>query len=209
MPTFDRRTQFILLLFLAALLFGAGVKYAQLRDKENSGMSQMVGQLNEARVVESRKADASGTEKVPARVTVHVVGAVEKPGVYQLPAGTRVFEAIEQARALPEANLEAINLAEPLNDGQKVTVPRKGESLPGTTADVQVSSTRPGSKVNLNTATAAELDARLPGVGPTLAQRIVDYRNQHGKFRSIEDLKNVSGIGEKRFQELKDLITVY
>ncbi|MBC7341719.1 MAG: ComEA family DNA-binding protein [Clostridia bacterium] len=156
-------------------------------------------------------------------LAVHVVGAVSKPGVYRLAAGARVEEAVKMAGPLPEADLNRLNLAAPLIDGQQVIVPKAGESLasngispgaPGNAGSAAGPSpagagASPASgKVNINTASAQELD-KLPGIGPTLAQRIVDYRSQHGPFRSPEDIKNVSGIGDSRYDQIKDLISVY
>lgn len=139
----------------------------------------------------------------PAPLRVYVSGAVLRPEVYLLPPGSIVKDAVRAAGGPSvEADLDRINLAQPLADGQQVYVPRKGEEplpipAPGSMGD----------RVNINTATLAELDA-LPGIGPTLAQRIIDYRTEHGPFASIEDIKNVPGIGEGLFQKLKDRITV-
>ena len=146
-------------------------------------------------------------------IKVHVAGAVEKPGLYELPTGARVMDAIEKASPVPEADINLLNLAAVLSDGQKVQVPRKGEAAtPTAGTNPSQGAGGPGTgqdsgKVNLNTASLAELDT-LPGVGPALAQRIIDYRQQKGGFRRIEDIKNVSGIGDKVFTQIKDLITV-
>ncbi|MDK2856201.1 MAG: competence protein ComEA [Bacillota bacterium] len=158
-------------------------------------------------------AEAGEAEK-SAEVVVHVAGAVAKSGVYRLPAGSRVIDAVEAAGgAAAEADVDALNLAQPLVDGQKVWVPKKGEvtvtGAAGTaTGPAAGSAAAGGGKVNINTAGVAELDT-LPGIGPALAQRIIDYRAAHGPFKSIEDLKNVSGIGEKKFAEIKDYVTLY
>lgn len=150
-------------------------------------------------------------EKAPELV-VHVAGAVAKSGVYRLPPGSRVADAIAAAGGpAAEADVDSLNLAQPLVDGQKVWVPKKGEAPAPGAGGVSApggGAMPAGGKVNINTAGLAELDT-LPGIGPSLAQRIIDYRAAHGPFRSLEDLKNVSGIGEKRFDELKDYITLY
>ena len=144
---------------------------------------------------------------------VHVAGAVQTPGVYTLPAGARVIDGIKAAGgAAPGADLSAINLARPLTDGERVYIPRRGETPPpdaGGTGPVSSGGDggSAGGKVNLNTATSAELEA-LPGIGQVLAQSIVDYRTQHGPFRSVRDLLKVEGIGEKKFDSLKDYVTV-
>ena len=138
----------------------------------------------------------------PRILTVHVAGAVARPGVVRLQEGARVLDAVEGAGGpLPEADLDALNLAQQVQDGQKITVPRKGEG--GEAGE----SRKKGGKININTADAEELE-KLPGVGPTLAERIVSYRDKNGAFSSIEELKKVSGIGEKKFAEIRDLVEI-
>jgi competence protein ComEA len=214
----DRRQQILLFLILGALLFGGGIRYAL--HLHNGG--------GESMVVESSQQGLPAEEE-PGTIFVHVIGAVQKPGIYELPVKSRVFEAVEKAVPLPEAELQALNLAKLLRDEEKVIVPWAGEAAGDSSNSAQTPGLNPGSgsnpgtigsgsaagissreneKLDLNTASAQELDDRLPGIGPTLAQRIIEYRQQHGAFRSIEDLQNVAGIGEKRFDQLKDYITV-
>jgi competence protein ComEA len=148
-------------------------------------------------------------------VVVHVAGAVASPGVVHLPAGSRVHEAVAAAGGgTPGADLNRLNLALVVEDAQKIHVPRHGETVPtgpgppdagagaGGAAGAQA-----GSKININTAEAAELDA-LPKVGPVLAQRIVDWRKEHGAFKSIEELDAVDGVGPKMLEVLLPLVTV-
>lgn len=144
----------------------------------------------------------------PTPVVVYVSGAVVHPGVYTLPAGARVADALAAAGgATPEADLAHLNLARRLRDEEQVYVPRQGEpTLPPATGVPSSNSATPG-KVNINTADVAELDT-LPGIGPGYAQRIVAYREQHGPFRTIEDLQKVPGIGPATFARVRDLITV-
>lgn len=147
-----------------------------------------------------------------ALVIVDVRGAVAKPGVYTLPAGSRVQDVLAQAGgALSNAETRPLNLARRLNDGEQLYVPTIGEATP-TPAAVPAksgasSAKTPTGKININTASVDELDV-LPGIGPALGQRIIDYRKQNGAFGTIEDLKKVRGIGDKSFEEIKDLITV-
>ncbi|MHB8512150.1 MAG: helix-hairpin-helix domain-containing protein [Actinomycetota bacterium] len=151
------------------------------------------------------------------KIFVQVAGAVLHPGVYQFDAGARVIDAL-QAAGGPTKNGDpnSINLARVLVDGERIYVPRIGEqpSLEPQAPPTDSSSSGskkgkagPGTKVNINTASVNELET-LPGIGPSLAQRIVDYRTQHGPFQTIDDLKKVHGIGPKKFDSLKDYITV-
>ncbi|MHB1347519.1 MAG: helix-hairpin-helix domain-containing protein [Candidatus Humimicrobiaceae bacterium] len=152
-----------------------------------------------------------GEEKSVTKIRVYICGKINKAGVYEINNGTRVIDLIELAGgADPDAFLESINLAELLSDGQKIYIPSKLEAGGFENNNFQNSSLQASSKgklVNINFASASELEI-LPGIGPELAQRIVDYRNNSGVFKSKEDLKNVSGIGEKKYEALKDFITI-
>lgn len=147
------------------------------------------------------------------KIVVHVAGEVARPGVYEFPAGARVHEAVEAAGgAKGGADLDALNLARPLEDGERVVVPSRATPAVAVAGDGPAQATAaPASsagKINLNRATKEEL-MRLPGIGPALAERIVHHRETQGAFRAPEDLMNVSGIGEKKFEAVKDLVTVY
>jgi competence protein ComEA len=167
----------------------------------------------------------------PAEIAVYVCGAVKRPGVYSFAPGSRVVDALQQAGGpLPEADVEQINLAQPLSDAMKVMVPRKGQVLAADQYPALASSSNdgpsvgthrrgrhsrggsrgahklaPGQTLDVNTATADEL-VQLPGVGPSLAQRIVDYRQQYGPFQTIDDLQNVPGIGPSKFDRLSPFV---
>jgi competence protein ComEA len=158
-------------------------------------------------------AAASSATKKGARVTVHVAGAVAKPGVYDLAGGARVIDAVEAAGGgAPDADLNRLNLAAKVADGQRVLVQRVGEAAPAGSAPAGGSGSGggnadPSGLVNLNSATQAELEA-LPGIGPSLAGAIVTERERRGGFRSVNELRDVRGIGEKRFADLKDKVTI-
>lgn len=142
----------------------------------------------------------------PAPWRVYVTGAVRHPGVVQLDANARVEDALRAAGGcLTDADLGRINMAAPIFDGQHLRVPAVGEELPTTAVDGPLSD--PSLKVNINTATAEELDT-LPGVGEATAAKIIEYRRQNGFFAAIEDIMNVPGIGEAKFNAIKELITV-
>jgi len=161
-------------------------------------------------------------------IMVHVVGQVARPGVVRLALGARVADAVTLAGgASPGADLQHVNLARALLDGEQVYVPRPGETVPpapgpaagastgagtgaagaGTRAAGQPGGGSSGVVVNLNTADASALDG-LPGLGPVLAQRIIDWRTEHGRFTSIEELAEVSGIGEKLLSQIRARVTV-
>lgn len=131
-------------------------------------------------------------------IYVYVCGAVMEPGVYMLPEGGRIFEVIDMAGGIaPDADLSAVNLADFVYDGQKVYVPAKGEEICQTSQGL----------ININTADEALL-MTLPGIGAARAAAIVAYRDANGRFESIEDIMNVSGIKESAYAKIKDLITV-
>ena len=139
-------------------------------------------------------------------IYVHICGAVINPGVYQVPAGTRVYQALELAGgSSDDAYLSGINLADKLADGQKVYIPSEGENAEG------ILSTDSGGvqsvMVNINTASEAEL-MTLPGIGQSRAKDIINYRVKNGLFESIDDIMKVSGIKEAAFEKIKDLIKV-
>ena len=149
-----------------------------------------------------------------ASIRVDVRGAVNKPGVYTLPVGSRVQDALTLAgEVASNADTRPLNLARRLNDGEQIVVLAIGEVpptlviTPGRGVQANTPTKSPGGKVNLNTATLAELDT-LPGIGPAIAQRIIDYRTQNGDFKTIDDLKKVRGIGDALFSQIKDSITV-
>lgn len=144
-------------------------------------------------------------------LVVHVVGAVRRPGLYRLPESARVADAVERAGgATRRADLAALNLAAPLVDGIQVLVPPRASATAGApetaTGSGAGASATTGAKLSLSSATAEELD-ELPGVGPVTAQKIIDYRTEHGPFASVDDLDAVPGIGPARLAELRDLVT--
>jgi competence protein ComEA len=138
---------------------------------------------------------------------VHVAGAVRAPGLYRMRADARVDDAVRRAGgALPRADLTQVNLAAKVEDGRQILVPRR-VSAGSAPAGGTVTATQPGVPVNLNTATLEQLDA-LSGVGPATAQKIIDYRQEHGGFGSVEELGQVPGIGDVRLASLRDQVRV-
>ncbi|MGI5236533.1 helix-hairpin-helix domain-containing protein [Dactylosporangium sp. CA-139066] len=141
-----------------------------------------------------------------AVLIVSVTGRVHRPGLVRLPAGSRVADAIEAAGGvLPGVDLTGVNLARKVVDGEMIAIGITPP--PGAVTGAGGGGGTAGGPVNLNTATTAELQT-LPGIGEVLAQRIVEYRDRHGGFRAVTDLRQVEGIGDAKFQQLKDRVTV-
>ncbi len=213
MSNLDKRKLLAIIGFLLILAFAGGVKYA--------GMSKAAGKTGDILLDQpAAVAESSDQEEDAEReIEVYVTGEVEKPGVYQMKTGDRVHDALNLAEPGEDANLKMINLARKLQDEEAIVVPSVYDTdaaaagqIPGTSladsAGIAAASAKTQGKININTASAQVLDEELPGIGPALAERIVDYRSSNGGFKKIEDLMDVSGIGEKRFEDLKDVISV-
>ena len=154
-------------------------------------------------------------------VIIHITGSVKNPGIVKLKEGSRIEDAIEAAGGLTEnADITKVNLAYVVEDGTKIKIPSASEedigdediidSKSGDNIIIEentVSSNNSTQNININKATEKEFET-LPGIGPSLASKIIEYRNQNGKFGSIEDIKNVNGIGDNKYEKIKDLITV-
>jgi competence protein ComEA len=156
------------------------------------------------RAMDAPSGSATGTPG--AEIVVDVSGKVREPGIHRLPAGSRVVDALEAAGGVrPGTETAGLNRARFLVDGEQVVVggpaPAQAQPPAGTTA----AGAAPTGPVSLNTATVEQLDT-LPGVGPVLAQHIIDHRTRHGGFRSVEELREVNGIGERRFADLRNLV---
>jgi competence protein ComEA len=137
-------------------------------------------------------------------LVVDVAGAVRRPGLYRLPSGSRIQNAIVAAGGTTrKAQLDAVNLAAPLADGEQVLVPGSAAAAAG--SDPSASGPSPSAPLDLNTATAEQLDA-LPGVGPVTAQKIIAYRQAHGPFHAVDELQGVPGIGPAKMAQLKGLV---
>jgi competence protein ComEA len=163
-------------------------------------------------------AQGSAPRTPKSTLVVDVAGEVRRPGVYRVPAGSRADAAVELAGGVTgHAERAAVNLAMPLHDGQQVVVPRHGAALASTVtagagpgagagegpgSGASAAGGAPGQPISLSTATVEQLDT-LDGIGPTLAARIVQYRDAHGGFKSVDELRQVSGIGDKRFAALR------
>lgn len=164
-------------------------------------------------IEEDQKVDDNIIEN---KIVIHITGEVEEEGVIELEKGARISDAIEEAGGTTEeADLSNVNLAYSLSDGQKVKIPNINEK----DEEIIVVEEKAGDniiiegnkskeeKININKAAQTEIET-LPGIGPSTALKIINYRNEHGKFKNIEDIKNVSGIGESKFENIKEYICV-
>ena len=208
----SRSTALVALSLLLLVLVFAGPRLARIGTVRSPQVA--------AAPLEPAGATASpplGAAPVTSVLVIHVVGAVRRPGLYRLRDGRRVADAVARAGgATRRADLAALNLAAPLVDGTQVLVPARanlacdsgasGSAVVGSASPAQAATAGAGPKVSLSTATAEQLDA-LPGVGPVTAQKILDYRAEHGGFASVDDLDAVPGIGPTRIDELRDLVT--
>jgi competence protein ComEA len=191
-PTISRRRALAYVFALLAVL-ALGGRFALGRDEPTTTAAGPA-------VLRAEKAP-------PPTLLVHVVGAVRRPGLYRLPEGSRIDDAVRRAGgAKPKAELALVNLASPVADGQQVVVPGRGTAAGAASTPAGATALGgSGQKVHLNSATLEELDT-LPGVGPVTAQKILDYRAANGAFQSIDELDAVSGIGPTRLEELRPLV---
>ncbi|MDD4801946.1 MAG: ComEA family DNA-binding protein [Syntrophomonas sp.] len=204
MLAIDRRYLGAAALLVFLLGFAGGIKYEKIKEQKQIPAEIISDTLK-------NESDKPDQEEI---IMVYVTGAVHKPGVYRLLSGARVYEAVEMAEALPNANLSSINMAQKIVDEQPIVVPGTGEEVSpppeiSSSSIYGVALQKPGGsgKININSADAQELE-KLPGIGLVLAERIIEYRTIHGQFKNPEDINEVSGIGDKKFDEIKDLITV-
>lgn len=198
------KTLGIAIIAVAVLAFCGGNAYQDWR-AQGEGLT-LVKEESAAPETADTDDTASTSTETPTEVVVHVTGAVNAPGVFTLPADARVDDAVRAAGATANADLSQLNLAQKLNDGQKIVVPKTGETAASTSGE-GTGEPESGALINLNTASQAELET-LPSIGEVRAQAIIDYRETNGGFKSVEELKEVSGIGEKIYADVAPHITV-
>ncbi len=188
-----QKSHIILFIIVAAVIFSSGAYYAKNNENRNPVILTETDEL---------KADEQ-----KELLVVHVSGQVVNPGIYEFNKNKRVDDAVKEAVPLPDADLNSLNLAEILKDGQKIHI----SSIVKNIAENQVNtgeSANSSELININTAQQKELET-LSGIGPALAQRIIEYREQNGGFSSIEEIKQVTGIGDKKFAAIESVITTY
>ena len=209
MFNFSNQEKITIILLLIVIIIGGGIFLYKNINSEDNFTINSVSDISE---------NSPAIQKEVPPLIVHITGAVKNPGVYQLKSTDRIVDAVKIAGGeTEEANLDLINLAALLKDGQKIIVPYKIYNENGEETNKNIDnnaeamySSSSGSisgKININTTNAIMLQA-LPGIGPVLSERIIEYRNQNGLFGIIDDIKDVSGIAEKKFEGIKDLICV-
>ncbi|MBW4827304.1 MAG: helix-hairpin-helix domain-containing protein [Clostridiaceae bacterium] len=207
MKIFTKREQIVILLLV--ILVGV-ITFYGFRGNDNKISN--TGLKDEEIGIREVNEDENIDEE-PEYIMVHISGQVFNPGLIELKNGSRVIDAVNNAGGLKEeADLDRINLAKKLIDEQKIYIPKIGEEIEiveeedGSSENTQESSGDSSNKININTGTKEELMS-LPGIGEVLAERIIEYRESNS-FKSIEDVKNVSGIGDKKFESIEDMIIV-
>lgn len=213
------KKQKIILMFLGIIAV-IGITYYSYTNEKNIEISQE-NELEVENETNEINVDEENSEKI-ATIKVHVSGAVKNEGVYELEEDARIADAIEKAGGVTDiANMKNVNLASKLEDGMKIYIPKQGEDVlennleensnnkettlggSGTNSNVE----NEKGKININKATKEELDT-LPGIGESTAQKIIKYREEHGSFKNIEELKEVKGIGDTKYEEIKDLVDI-
>jgi competence protein ComEA len=212
-----RQEQLVILFLIGILLVGIGVKHYFNQQQVVTVSPSAPNLQNPQNTLTPNPANTYSAQTI----IVHITGAVNNPGVYHLPAGSRIYDALTTAGdTTKQADVSDLNLAALIQDGEKIVVPIlgskpdpvQGQPQPNPPSRVQPApdasiQSRSSGKININTASQAELET-LPGIGPKLAQRIIQYRQQHGGFKRVDDVILVSGIGPKKMEQMKDLITV-
>ncbi len=231
MHKFNKKTILIIIIIIISILIAIKILIKPNELIEN--ISELESEITEENN-QSEKAEKQETEE---KIIIYITGAVKNEGVYEIKENSRIADAIETAGGLKEnADIEDINLAYVLEDGIKIYIPTKEEKNKNTTQEKQTTeytskssstteqtqnnqasttnankninnTTNKNEKVNINTATQTELET-LPGIGPSTALKIINYRKENGKFKTIDDVKKVSGIGDSKFDKIKNFIKV-
>lgn len=200
MPELTKEQLYIILGIIVIVLIGCvfGIY------NQNAGIKQSSPESSLQPVIIDKPVKTEQNESI----YVHIAGAVINEGVYRLNKGDRLVDLLRLAGVDPYGDLDSINLAEALTDGQKVFISKKaGNISTDPMIDAKVNADKKGGIININTADEKQLDS-LPGIGATMAKRIVDHRKEKGRFSNIEELKEVQGISQKKFDKLKKQISV-
>jgi competence protein ComEA len=192
--TWTRREKILIILLILAVVSCGMIYFATRESKQPPPVSTSFTPY---------QSSIKKEKKTSSMIVVDLKGEVNRPGIYRLPADARLYQAVKEAGGLTsQAEQKQLNLAQKLQDGIAIYIPRQGETVP---APITGSEMGESQKLNVNTATAAELE-ELDGLGPTRAKAIIQYREEHGPFQKVEDLQNISGIGDKTLAKFRDQI---
>lgn len=212
MQEFNKKTKII----ISSIIIIGGILIIYTINKEQNY------ELDENAIVETKAEESKETEVEKEKIIIHISGAVKKEGIVELEENSRISDAIEKAEGIKEnADLQKINLAYKLEDGMKIYIPEKGEKKDENEISENIKITekedkyiiqsnnnkKETTKVNINTANQSELES-LPGIGASTAIKIIEYRKENGKFSKIEDIKGVKGIGNAKYEKIKNLIYI-
>lgn len=206
-----------IIIYISMIIFIAGIYYFFIRDEDYIENNTNLNILTTSEENTQKEDNLSNTNE---NIVIYITGAVKNEGIYEIEENSRIADSIEKAGGLTEeANIENINLAYILEDGMKIYIPKKDENINEIRNDTNTyiskentisegsKDTNKDEKININIATQTELET-LPGIGPSTALKIIEYRKENGKFNSIEDIKKISGIGDSKFSQIKDLIKI-
>ena len=210
MQKINKKIIFIIII-ISGIIYGIFNYFIQNKNKENlENISQDI-------IINDQTENTTEENNNQEKIVIHITGAICNEGIYELDENSRIADAVKIAGGLKEdADLKQINLAYILEDGMKINIPSKNEITNGTINNTENYITKENlnssnnaktSKVNINSATQTELET-LPGIGPSTALKIINYRKEKGKFNKIEDIKNVNGIGENKFNKIKEFIKI-
>lgn len=225
MDNLSKNQKIFILVFSIIVIILLGFTFWNFNSDDNSDDNFEDLMINTSNTQNTSQNDISNIATAESeKIVVYIIGSVQNPGIVELNVDSRVSDAVEASGGLLEdADVSKINLAYKLEDGQKITIPSINDKTDEDTNYEDYISNDPGNmisqnpssstsesntqKVNINTATQTQLET-LPGIGPSTASKIISYRNENGKFKSIEDIKNVSGIGDSKFENIKTNICV-
>mgnify|MGYP000410578584 FL=1 len=210
MQKINKKILFIIII-ISGIIYGVFNYFTQNKNKENlENISQDI-------IINNQTENITEENNNQEKIVIHITGAICNEGIYELEENSRIADAVKMAGGLKEdADLKQINLAYVLEDGMKINIPSKNENINEdsnntesyiTKENLNSSNNTKISKVNINNATQTELET-LPGIGPSTALKIINYRKEKGKFNKIEDIKNVNGIGENKFNKIKEFIKI-
>lgn len=206
MELLNKKQKIIVASLIAVMCMVIGYYIINKTEKYDYSALEKVDNVIEENEVEEKE------NEMEEKIIIHITGEVEEGGIIELEKGARISDAIEEAGGITEeADLSNVNLAYSLSDGQKIKIPNINEKNEEAIVEekagdnIIIEENKEEEKININKATQTEIET-LPGIGPSTALKIINYRNEHGKFKNVEDIKNVPGIGDTKFENIKEYI---